>query len=82
MSDRSSPLLFAVAFRLLAENPTDDHKAIARKMFDHYWTNGFDFCCEQMGCDADLVTLGLAEVLPTEEGPQVFYITDDGKRVI
>lgn len=58
MSDRTSAGLFADIFNLLAENPTKDHKAIAKKIWPK--RGDYDFSDYQMGCDESLIKLGLA----------------------
>jgi hypothetical protein len=58
MADRTSAALFGKIFDLLAENPTDEHKAIARKIAPE--TREYDFNAYQMGCDKSLIALGLA----------------------
>lgn len=59
MADRTSAELFSTMFEMLAENPTDEHKAMALKLWEKQYN--FDFSPYQMGCEEALVTLGLAE---------------------
>lgn len=58
MSDRSSPEIFETLYNLLAENPTDEHKRIALRMWE--LSRQFDFCDEDLGADIALAKLGLA----------------------
>ncbi len=58
MADRTSARLFGEIFELLAENPTDEHKAIAKKIFAK--TNDYDFSYYQMDADESLIALGIA----------------------
>lgn len=62
MSDHTSAGIFAKLFTLLAKNPTDEHKEIARKMWPE--RNEYDFSDYQMGCDKALIALGLAKKGP------------------
>ncbi len=68
MSDRSSPVIFSEFFNLLAADPTDQHLAWARKLWK--LSGQYDFCDNQLYCDAALVVLGLAKrVPPSAEQP-------------
>lgn len=58
MSDRTSAEIFAIIFEELAKNPTEEHKAIARKIWPK--RTQYDFSDYQMYCDEALVKLGLA----------------------
>jgi len=59
MSDRTSAALFGKIFRLLANNPTDEHKTIAKEI---WMSSGqFDFSFYQMDADDALIKLGLAK---------------------
>lgn len=58
MSDRTSAEIFAIIFTELAKNPTDEHKAIAKKIWPK--RTQYDFSDYQMCCDDALVKLGLA----------------------
>jgi hypothetical protein len=58
MSDRTSAEIFAIIFTELAKNPTDEHKAIAKKIWRK--RTQYDFSDYQIGCDDALVKLGLA----------------------
>lgn len=58
MADRTSAEIFSMMFEMLAENPTEEHKKMAKKLWPkrmHY-----DFSDYQMGCDKALLKLGLA----------------------
>ncbi len=59
MADRTSAGVFGTIFGLLAKNPTDDHKAIAKEIWP--LTGNYDFSEYQMEADDDLITLGLAK---------------------
>lgn len=75
MVDRTSAGLFGKIFELLAKNPTDEHKKIAKEIFDE--TGNYDFSYYQMYADESLITLGLAEkgIDPEypEEGEVIIY---------
>lgn len=58
MADRTSAGLFGYFFKMLARNPTDEHKAMARELWPQ--TRGYDFANYQMDADEALITLGLA----------------------
>lgn len=66
MADRTSAEIFGSIFELLAEDPTDHHKNLARK----FWrmSDRYDFHPCQMECDEALETLGLARPDPDEDG--------------
>lgn len=66
MSDRTSAGLFGDIFDLLAENPSKDHKAIAKKIWPKRME--YDFSDYQMGCDESLIKLGLAKKGQGPEG--------------
>lgn len=68
MADRTSAGLFGMFFDLLAENPTDEHKAIARKVWPE--RRNYDFADYQMDCAASLVALGLARKGVDERYPE------------
>jgi len=60
MSDYTSAQLFGNIFRRLAQNPTDEHKEIAKDFFEQ--SMKYDFCHYQMHADGALISLGLARV--------------------
>jgi hypothetical protein len=62
MTDRKSAALFGDIFDMLAENPTEEHKAIAKRIWE--MRNDYDFSDLQMCCDLSLVKLGLATETP------------------
>lgn len=68
MADRTSAALFGEIFELLAENPTDEHKAIAKKIMAK--TGDYDFSNYQMDADEPLMKLGLAKKGVDPEYPQ------------
>ena len=59
MADRTSAHLFGTIFRLLAENPTEEHIAIAKEIWPLAWE--YDFSTYQMDADEALEKLGLSE---------------------
>lgn len=75
MADRTSARLFGKIFELLAKNPTDEHKAIAKEIFAE--TSDYDFSNYQMDADEPLIALGLAKkgIDPKypEDGEVVIY---------
>lgn len=58
MADRTSAGIFGKLFNLLAENPTDEHKGIAKQMFNEI--GNYDFSEYQMYADESLIKLNLA----------------------
>lgn len=78
MADRTSAGLFGTIFELLAKNPTDEHKAIAKEIFSK--TGDYDFNNYQMYADEALLTLGLAvrAIHPKypEDGETIIYADD------
>lgn len=79
MADRTSARLFGQIFELLAKNPTEEHKQIAREIFA---MNGdYDFSNYQMDADDALIVLGLAKkaVHPKypDEGETIIYADSD-----
>ena len=78
MADRTSAALFGKIFSLLAKNPTDEHKAIAKEIFSY--TGEYDFNNYQMEVDKELIILGLAKMgidpKYPEDGETVIYNQD------
>lgn len=76
MADRTSARLFGKIFDLLAKNPTEEHKAIAKEIYAE--TIDYDFRNYQMYADESLIILELAKKgIDTdypEEGEQVIYL--------
>lgn len=62
MADRTSARVFGSIFSLLAKNPTEEHKAIAKGIWP--LTGEYDFSHYQMNVDASLIELGLAKCGP------------------
>lgn len=62
MSDRTSAGIFAYVFELLAENPSDEHKAIALKLYNFYIAQDYDFSPREMYAGEACLKLGLAKV--------------------
>jgi len=75
MADRTSAELFGILFEVLAQNPNEDNKALAKQFFE--LSDGYDFSYDQMYADEALITLGLAKrgVDPAwpDEGEQILY---------
>lgn len=75
MADRTSARLFGRIFELLAKNPTEEHKRIAKEIFSE--TRDYDFNNYQMNVDDELIKLGLARrgVDPKypDEGEVIIY---------
>lgn len=57
MADRTSAGIFGSIFKLLAENPTDENKRLAREIYG--MTLNYDFFVSQMDCNESLIKLGL-----------------------
>ncbi len=80
MTDRTSAALFGKIFELLAKNPTDEHKAIAKEVFAY--TGDYDFSYYQMDADDALMALGLArkgiDTRYPEDGETILYGNDEG----
>ena len=58
MADRTSAGLFGQIFEILAQNPTDEHKEIARRIYQ--LASGYDFSDCQMDADDACLALGIA----------------------
>jgi len=58
MADRTSAKLFGTIFKLLAKNPTDEHKEIAKEIFAE--TCNYDFSYSQMEANEALIALDLS----------------------
>lgn len=58
MADRTSARLFGKVFELLAKNPTQEHKDIAKEIYSE--TSEYDFSKYQMDADESLIALDLA----------------------
>lgn len=75
MSDRTSAGVFGKMFNLLAKNPTDEHKEIAKELWPEI--QEYDFSEYQMYCDDALIALGLAKtgINPKypEDGEVIIY---------
>ena len=59
MADRTSAELFGRIFGLLAKNPTEEHKEIAREIFG--FSNEYDFSHYQMYAEEACQKLGLCQ---------------------
>jgi hypothetical protein len=79
MADRTSAGLFGMIFELLAKNPTDEHKEIAKEILGK--AGDYDFSNYQMDADDALIKLGLAKkaVHPKypDEGETIIYYNDN-----
>lgn len=71
MADRPNAAIFGSIFSDLAVNPTDEHKAIAAKIWP--LLRRYDFQPYQMRCNDALIALGLARWADTEDGPRIVY---------
>ena len=72
MSDGTAATIFKQVFTRLARSIYLDHELVKLTWAD---TFQYDFCAEDMGCDQQLITLGLAK----RTGDVVVYRTQDGK---
>lgn len=59
MADRTSAALFAAFFKMLAENPSDEHKAMANRLYN--MCHEYDFTDDQMDCEEALDALEVGE---------------------
>lgn len=60
MADRTSAEIFGTIFRMLAEDPTDQHKEWAARLCEEM--EQYDFNAYQMDADEALETLGVVEL--------------------
>jgi hypothetical protein len=75
MVDRIGAELYGILFEVLAQNPDEETKALAKQFFDLVDTSDFSYA--QMGVDEALITLGLAEQSMDAEGnEQIRYFGD------
>lgn len=58
MADRASAELFSSFFRMLAEDPTEQHRQMAHRLWR--MTRHYDFAPYQLECNDALKALGLA----------------------
>lgn len=61
MSDRKSAEIFAFCFSLLAENPSDEHKAMALALYNFYQEQDYDFSPREMYTGEACKKLGIAK---------------------
>jgi hypothetical protein len=73
MADRSAARILGRAFAVLAEQPDDRAKALARRLWD--LTKGADFDPSQMGANEALLALGLGRYRVDTNYPE------DGERL-
>lgn len=62
MSDRTSAAIFGYVFELLAENPSEEHKAIALKLYNFYVAQDYDFSPREMYAGEACLNLGIAKL--------------------
>ena len=70
MSDRTSAELFGTIFRLLAVNPTEEHKAMARLIWAK--RGDYDFSDYQVYEEDARVALGISRVVEDDSGAEEF----------
>lgn len=68
MADRTSAAVFGQIYAMLAEDPSDDHRALALRIWD--LGGEFDFSPYQMYVDGALAKLGLYRRVPDSECPE------------
>lgn len=73
MADRIGAALFGEFFEMLAENPTEEHKKMAKKIWS--MKDCHDFNNYQMYCDDALIKLDLATI---DNDKNVFYLNKFG----
>lgn len=81
MADRTSASVFGKIFNILAKNPTEEHKAMAREIWP--LQSDYDFSEYQMYADDALIALGLAKIgvdsRYPEEGETILYADYQGE---
>lgn len=80
MADRTSAAIFGDIFLLLAENPIDEHKELARKIYE--MSVRYDFMGLQMGADDACMVLGVMRMgidsAYPDDGWTSLWLGDDG----
>lgn len=79
MSDRESANIFALYFKQLASDPTEQHKKWAEEIWKE--TSNYDFSNYHLDCEDELTSLGLARkrVDPEyPEGGEVWFYGPEG----
>lgn len=75
MSDKINAELFGILFDVLAQNPNEENKTLAKQFFK--LSDSYDFSYSQLCADEALITLGLAKrgINPEwpDEGETVLY---------
>ena len=72
MTDKISAELFGITFTVLAQNPNEENKALAKRFFD--LVENYDFSLSEMCVDEALITLDLAERwISPKRGAQIRY---------
>jgi hypothetical protein len=69
MADRTSAELFGSIFKMLAENPTEEHKEIAGRIYS--MVSHYDFSDYQMYADEACVALDIARMGVNPEHPEI-----------
>jgi hypothetical protein len=77
MVDRIGAELYGILFEVLAQNPDEETKALAKQFFDLVDTSDFSYA--QMGVDEALITLGLAKRIDLEGERIVLYLSEELK---
>lgn len=75
MADRTSADLFGYMFRMLAKSPSDEHKEMARGLWQ--MMRRFDFSPYQMCCNDSLIALGIAKRVSDPDRPDDSYVEYD-----
>lgn len=68
MADRTSAEVFGIIFEMLAENPTKENKALAKRIYQ--LTRNYDFNAYQMDVDEAGIILELAEKYVNSKYPE------------
>lgn len=68
MTDKISADLFGITFKVLAQDPNEENKALAKKFFD--LVERYDFSLSEMYADEALIALDLAERWINSEGEE------------
>ena len=74
MADRTAAKIFGRVFDLLARDPSDDHRALAREVAG--WMRGYDFHPVQTGATEAMVALGAARWTGADEDAELEVAED------
>ncbi len=80
MSDGTSSGIFGEVFRMLAEDPTEQHKEMASKIFAMTENYDFSYCEMEVGDELiklDLAKMGIDPDYP-EDGETIIYKGEEG----